>query len=181
MIQSIVVGEKTKLAIEYVESPQNAAQGMLFLYVNGIRFGEDKYYFDVDSMIVNTLANFDLGSINLPGLFLCPTEDLFYSLDLTLSIEDGESPSHFGYPATKYMPDFADRLSEVDDCIFRCVHYAFDQCQIVLIPSASKLRVCVREFGTGKQAEVVTTIGEFVGLWEKLAMARGLKQSSRSP
>ncbi|MCU7862200.1 MAG: hypothetical protein KZQ86_20775, partial [Candidatus Thiodiazotropha sp. (ex Lucinoma kastoroae)] len=131
------MGDKNRLALESIDNKDDSFFGRLFLYVNGLRFGQDNFDFEVDAMIESTLSHFKVYGVNLIGLSSCPPNELFDSYSKVSSFdEDNEDISSLGkIEAIKYFPDFVEKFVDVDDCVFRYVHYAFDGCFIILIPA----------------------------------------------
>ena len=172
---SIIVGNKDRLALEYVNSDTDRTLGYLFLYVNGIRFGEDYFDFDVNAMIQHTLTYFKLDRTEFPELFECPAKKLFDSFDIAWSENVGIEELNgkiIPCDADKYMPSFIENFATFDDldsCVFRYVQYAFDRCTIILIPAGDKLRLYVKNRDSEQCTDVITSINEFIKLWQDLS------------
>lgn len=187
-----VVGNKDRLALEYVQSSTDSSFGLgyLFLYVNGIRFGEDSFDFEVDAMVRHTIIHFKLDKVEFPELFECPAKELFDSFDIAwnegvcfnviwneeLEIEEFDG-TIIPCSADKYMPNFMESFAttnDLDNCVFRYVHYAFDWCTIILIPAGKQLKLYARDDDSGQCTDVVTSFDEFIKLWQDLADKMGI-------
>lgn len=178
---NVIVGDREKLAIECVElKPDLPKEGRLFLYVNGIRFGDDSIDFEVDAAILHTLKYFKLDA-DLPNLYECPTKELVDSFKMVDLYELGEIEEYAECPAQKYMPDFIERFVDIDNCVFRYVQYAFDKCLIILIRAGEKLKVHIQDDDSGHCECIATTFEEFCALWKELATERGLEILSGHP
>ncbi len=180
---NIIVGERSALAIECVESKGDPSLGRIFLYVNGVKFGEESFDFEIDAMIRNTIKSFALPDIDFNGLFDCPEKELFESLEMIDDFEMGVIDKIDMCPAEKYMPNFVENILEIDRCVFRYVHYAFDKCMIVTIPSNGLLKLNVKDFDRNILESTVTSVDDFLGLWKKIAADRsaGKSNETRSP
>lgn len=175
----MVVGDKNQLALEYVQSEDDKTLGKLFLHVKGIRFGEDGYDFEADDMIVNVITHFKLPETDFNGLIDCPAKELFSSFQMAcdedVGVDEDVDATLMTCEADKYMPHFLEsyaNLDGLDDCVFRYVDYAFDQCIIILIPSGSKVKLYASDDKSGVCADVLTTEEEFFSLWRQLSEAR---------
>ncbi|MES9863931.1 MAG: hypothetical protein ABW157_01210 [Candidatus Thiodiazotropha sp. LLP2] len=175
-----LVGDKNKLALESTVNKDDSCFGRLFLYVNGIRFGQDSFDFEVDAMIESTLSNFKVYGVNLIGLASCPPNELFDSYHKVSSFdEDNEDVSSLGeIEAVKYFPGFIEKIVDVDNCVFRYVDYAFDRCFILLIPAEDELKLYIKDDDRDVYASVMTTAEEFLGLWKDMAVKRGMNPDS---
>ena len=174
----ILLGDKNRLALECVESYGDPSLGRIYMYVNGNRFGNDDIEFEIDSMIQNTLSHFKVYGQSLHGLADCPSVELFDSYVKVSSFDfENDDRERLGeISALNYMPGFVEKIVEVDDCVFRYVHYAFDNCLIILIPMGVKLKLYVRDDNSGFCTEVVTNEDEFLGLWKEMSRRRGLEE-----
>lgn len=176
----ILVGDKGRLALECSVSTDDGDLGRLYLYVNGVRFGEEEFEYEVDQMIEHTLKHFKVYGVNLLGLSACPANELFDSYaKVSIFDKDVDDINNLGeIAAAKYMSDFVDRFVDIDDCVFRYVHYAFDRCFIMLIPDGKGLKLYIKNRNDGVCMDVLTTSDEFIGLWKELAMKRKNKGAS---
>ncbi|MCU7841782.1 MAG: hypothetical protein KZQ94_20700 [Candidatus Thiodiazotropha sp. (ex Troendleina suluensis)] len=169
-----LVGDKNRLALESTDNKDDSSFGRLFLYVNGIRFGQDNFDFEVDAMIESTLSYFKVYGVNLVGLASCPPNELFDSYYKVSSFdEENDDISSLGaIEATKYFPDFVENFVDVDNCVFRYVDYAFDRSFILLIPASDELKLYIKDDDSGVCTSIMTTTEEFLGLWKEMAVKR---------
>ncbi len=180
----ILVGDKSRLALEFVPefgSPRDE-DGNLFLYVNGARFGENRHQYSVYGNISHVIKYYKKSKINFPDVFnysgklaLTAIEALcYYEPD-----EDNGEVEEFDHPILKSVPSFLDYADDIDGCIFRYVHYAFDSCRLVIIPSGEEIKICIRDDDTEEYQEVISTYEEFYGLWVDLKSEIDKKKLAR--
>lgn len=173
------MGDKNRLALESIDNKDDSTFGHLFLYVNGIRFGRDDIDFEVDAMIESTLSHFKIYGVNLDGLASCPPKELFDSYSKVSSYNEYDDISSLGeVEAAKYFPSFVEKIVDIDNCVFRYVDYAFDDCFIMLIPSGDELKLYIKDFDRHMYESVMTTADEFLGLWKKLRKKRSVNRNS---
>ncbi len=168
----IVVGNKCRLALEFVPEPgsQGGKDGNLFLYLNGKRFGENRYQYPVYGFIRHVTKYYQKEKMNFPDLFNCSGKTIIDALEAYIYYDFDEDEKVFHHPILRAVPSFLDDVDDIDDCIFRYVHYAFDRCLIVIIPYDDAIKISIRDDDTGEHEEVISTYREFYGLWVELKL-----------
>ena len=169
-----LAGNKNRLALECILNKENHSLGNLFLCVNGIRFGESRFDFKIDVAVYHTLSYFKLPNIDLTSLSSCSAEEIFESHSKASSFDpeykDINDLNLGKIPAVEYMPDFVEKIVDIDHCYFRFGNYAFDSCSIMLIPMKDRLKLYIEDRDSGIHTDIITTEKEFLGLWKEIAV-----------
>ena len=169
---SIVAGDKSKLALEleldvddkYLENTN------LFLYLNGVKFGEYHCDYPMFTFIDNVVEYYQKSKISFSGLFKCSTRLVIEAIEAfnEFDDEDERETGVFDNPILKFVPTFEEGFDEIDKCIFRYAGYAFDHCILVIIPSGEEIKICIRDDDKDLYEEVISTYEKFYGLCVEL-------------
>ena len=174
----MLLGDKSVLALEVIESEGDATLGKVFLYVNNFRFGYDSHSYDLDSAVENVINYFSAKDVGYKNLFDCPASILFsaydkaFNEDMGVSDLDEELLSSLSCDEiNKFYPNFYYGFStsdDLDDCYFRLGNYIFDTSTLVLVPDNERLRLYIRDDISGLFTDIVTTRSDFLDLWKGL-------------
>lgn len=178
MSKRMFYGDKNKLALEVVESKDDADSGTIFLYVNNIKFGYDSHSYDIEPALRNVTEYFKAEDFETGKLIDCPSSVLFSAFDTCFNEEiDFSELDVLEVNKLKrdkindYYHEFYQRFlanDELDDCYFRLGNYMFDGISLIIIPKNEKLRLYIRDNSSDMLTDIVTTTEVFFNLWKEL-------------
>jgi len=122
-----LVGDKSSFALECVVSLNNFNMGRIFIYINGIKFGQDDYDEELDAFFFRSIKSIKSMNNDFPELFSLSAEDFVQLTDCIY--ED------FSSPCCNVFDKYINQSSEIDWNTILRAEYAFDS---VLIGCVSK-------------------------------------------
>lgn len=172
----IIVGNKSELALQVICTKKKTLDGIIYIYVNGKKFGYERHEYEVASAIKNVVQYFSVPKCNYQNLIDCPLPILFSAFDIAYEedLESNEASFIDGlnqHEINKYYPGFFRNYlnnTELDDCVFRLGNYMFDDETCLVVPKREAIRICIRNDITGDSAEVLSTENDFIALWRNL-------------
>lgn len=184
MNNAMVCGDKSRLALEAVESVESPETGLIFLYVNDIKFGYDLHPYGVEASIRNFVDNFCSIDFGTKNLIYCPASVLFSAYDTCFKedIDEAEDEYLNNDRINEYYPRFHQEYLEdlhLANCYCTLGQYTFDSVALILIPKGDTLRLYVRNNATGAYTDTVTTDADFLNLW-KCLLTKWLNRSKNA-
>jgi len=141
----IVVGDIQNLALGCILQSNNKSLGVITFYINGVRFGNENYDYELDGFFECMKHNLNLNT-DFPEGFAVPTAELFQSQRAIYSDDSKKEDC----PLEKYFPGFWDEPSTIISKIFYIgVAYTFDDSSVVLFTNQNQMRLGIYDYTTG--------------------------------
>lgn len=164
------VGDKSRFAIECLKADSSEQEGHLLLYVNGERFGQAAFEYDVGIALRKFEELLIEGDFYAPELLDLNADDFGHLVEsMYEDIEDERHPATF-----KYYEKLDTSL------IVRLGYYAFDRCLIGIASNGVEEKIYVIDHDSGRKESQVLPLGsirEVVGrareYWSKGSKADG--------
>lgn len=178
MSKILFYGDKNTLALEVVESSNEANLGFIFLYVNNFKYGYESHPYEIETALQNVIDYFKAIDFGTRKLIDCPSNTLFAAFDTCFNEEidfselDSDAINKLVRDEVNdYYPDFYQQFlsdDELDSCYFRLGNYMFDGISLITIPKDERLRLYIRDDSSGTGTDIETTRNQFLGLWKEL-------------
>jgi hypothetical protein len=152
---NVFVGELNAFAFECVFQDYSSVEGRIFLYINGVRYGQDEFNEDICSFLERQINAERNVSVDYKKVFEMEANDIREYMKCIWGEKNGTT-------CIKYQ-DFEYDPAEIDLDIMIRAGYAFDRHFISLIPSGNYEKLVV--FGPDQEknqgSSIILKKGEF--------------------